>query len=160
MKGPGWGFLFLGEGHSVLREQIAQVIGAMQYEFVGCEEAMAGRQTVLRIYIDHAKGVTVEDCAKVSRQVSAMLAVTMPDSSRYSLEVSSPGIERPLFEIAHYQKHIGRRVRIQLAAAIQNRKRYIGRLEKVEGETIYLLVDDDETVMLPWSAIAKANVIE
>ncbi len=98
----------------ILHERLAQLIGAMGYELVGCEHVPQGRQMLFRIYIDSAKGVTVDDCSQVSRQVSAMLDVEDPFQGRYVLEVSSPGIDRPLFEIEHYQKYVGKRVKVRL----------------------------------------------
>jgi len=115
---------------------------------------------VFRIYIDSPKGVTVDDCSLVSRQVGAMLDVDGPYQDRYVLEVSSPGIDRPLFELEQYQKCVGKRIKLRLYAAIDNRRQFKGILQRIEGEDIYLLIDDtEEEVKLSYSMIEKANLV-
>ena len=144
----------------VLHERLATLISSMGYELVGCEMVPQGRQMVFRIYIDSETGVTADGCAQVSYQVSAMMDVEDPIQSRYSLEVSSPGIDRPLFEIEHYRKYIGKTVKIRLYAPINQRRQYKGILQRVEGEDIYLLVDGiEQEVKLPFSAIEKGNLV-
>ncbi len=143
-----------------LRERLETLINAMGYELVGCELVVQRRQTVFRIYIDSKNGVTVDDCSRVSNQVSAMMDVEDPIQGRYSLEISSPGIDRPLFGIEHYQKHVGKRVRIRLHVPINQRRQFKGILLRVEGENITLLVEDSgQEVTLPFSGIEKANLI-
>ncbi|MFZ2314481.1 MAG: ribosome maturation factor RimP [Gammaproteobacteria bacterium] len=143
-----------------LQEQLATIVSSMGYELVGCEALPQGRHMVLRVYIDKENGVTVDDCSQVSRQASAMLDVADPFQSRYTLEVSSPGINRPLFELAHYERYIGRQVKIKLYAPINNRRHYNGTLTKVVGEQIHLLPEGaEQEVVLPFSAIDKGNLI-
>lgn len=147
----------------VLRESLERLINSMGYEMVGCELSPQGRQMLFRIFIDKEaakNGVSVDDCSKVSHQVSAMLEVEDPIQGRYILEVSSPGIDRPLFELKHYQKYIGSRVKVRLYSPIQQRRQFTGLLKRVEGDDIYLLVDgSQEEVVLPFSAIEKAHLI-
>lgn len=144
----------------VLHDKLETLISSMGYELVGCEMSSQGRQTVFRIFIDKENGVTVGDCSLVSRQVGAMLDVDDLLTGRYFLEVSSPGIDRPLFELAHFQKQIGHRVKIKLAAAIQQRKQIKGQLLRVDEDNVYVLLDDtNEEICLPFSYIEKANVI-
>jgi ribosome maturation factor RimP len=132
----------------------------MGYELVGCELFPQGRQIVFRIYIDSQNGVTVDDCTKVSHQVSAIMDVVNPIQGNYALEVSSPGIDRPLFEIEHYRQYIGRRIKIRLYATINGRRQYKGILQYVKGEDIYLLEDDATLlVKLPFSNIEKGYLI-
>lgn len=146
-----------------LHERLTTLIESMGYELVGCEQCPQGRQMVFRIFIDGSDGtkqVTLDDCSRVSRQVSAMMDVEEPIHSRYLLEVSSPGIDRPLFELKHYQRFIGSRVKIKLHTPTNQRRQYKGILKRVEGEDIYLLEDDSEKeVMLTFSNIDKANVV-
>lgn len=141
-----------------LKELLSNVVETMGYEFVGCEMHGQGRNTVLRLYIDSKTGVTVDDCSRVSRQVSAMLDVEDPIQGHYTLEVSSPGLDRPLFEIAHYQKVIGSRVKVRLSAPINDRRNFVGVLQRVENDNIYLHLEEGE-VALPFSNIEKAKVI-
>lgn len=144
----------------VLHERLATLISSMGCELVGYEMVPQGRQMVFRIYIDSERGVTVDDCSRVSHQVSAMLDVEGPIEGRYSLEVSSPGIDRPLFEVEHYRKYVGKVVRIRLHAPVNQRKQYKGILQRVEGEDIYLLVEGvEQEVKLPFSAIEKGNLV-
>jgi ribosome maturation factor RimP len=143
-----------------LYERLATLISGMGYELVGCELVPQGGHLVFRLFIDKQNGVTIDDCSRVSHQVSAMLDVEDPIPGRYSLEVSSPGIDRPLFEIGHYQKYIGQRIKIRLYVPINNRRQFKGILLRVEGEDITLLVDDLlQEVTLPFSAIEKANLV-
>jgi ribosome maturation factor RimP len=141
-----------------LRDHLAPLVQMMGYEFVGCELQRQGRHAVLRIYIDGEKGVTLADCSRVSQQVSAMLDVEDVIQGQYSLEISSPGLERPLFEIAHYQKKIGNRIKVRVFTPVENQRNFVGVLLRVEGNNIYLLVDAEERV-LPFSDIEKASVV-
>lgn len=143
-----------------LYERLAILINSMGYELIGCELVPQGRRMIFRIFIDSERGVTLDDCSQVSHQVSALLDVEDPISRGYSLEISSPGIDRPLFEIKHYQKHLGKRVKIRLYVPINKKRQFKGILLRVEGEDITLLVDDSgQEVTLPFSAIEKANLI-
>lgn len=147
---------------SVLHERLATLIGSMGYELVGCEIVQQGRQIVFSVYIDAQGGVSVDDCSRVSRQVSAMLDVEDSFQDKYSLEVSSPGINRPLFELEHYRKVIGKSVKIRLSAPLNQRRQFNGVLQRVEGEDIYVLVEvegGNEEVKLPFSAIEKGNLV-
>lgn len=149
----------------VMYDRLKTLINSMGYDFVGAEQQLQGGLMVFRIFIDGLdasprKGVTVEDCSKVSRQVGAMLDVEEYMQGRYTLEVSSPGIDRPLFELAHFLKVVGSRVNVHLHTPIEGRRKFKGKLVRVEGEDIYLLVDDAELeVRLPFSAVEKANLI-
>lgn len=143
---------------STLHDRLAHLVNAMGYEFVGGELDGHGRGGVLRLYIDSDKGVTLDDCSRVSYQVSAMLDVEDPIQGHYTLEVSSPGLDRPLFEVAHYQKQIGNRIKLRVCAPVHNRRKFVGVLLRVDGNDIHLLVDEEELV-LPFSAIEKANVV-
>lgn len=141
-----------------LRDHLASVVTGLGYEFVGCELLKQGRSALLRIFIDSEQGITVDDCSRVSRQISAMLDVLDPIQGQYSLEISSPGINRPLFELAQYQKQIGNTIKVRLQAPLNERRNFVGILVRVEEATIHLLVDAAE-VTLPFSDIDKANVI-
>lgn len=147
--------------HPQLQERLEKLISSMGFEFVGGEMLQQGRQLVLRLYIDKADGLSVDHCTLVSRQVGAMLdAEDLMSGSAYYLEVSSPGIDRPLFEVMHFQRYVGSRAKIKLNTAIAQRRQFTGTLQRVEGEDIHLLIDQsDEQVVLPYSAIDKANLI-
>jgi ribosome maturation factor RimP len=143
---------------TTLHERIAALVTAMGYELVGCEWLNQNRSRILRVYIDQEGGVTVTDCTDVSRQVSAMLDVDEPLLGEYTLEVSSPGVERPLFDAAQYEKQIGRRIKVRARIPGEERRQWVGTLQRVENEKIYLLVDAKE-IVVPFSTIEKGNVI-
>ena len=151
--------VFMTKPAHTLREQLEPLVNSMGYEYVGSELQRQGRGSVLRIYIDSSQGITLTDCTRVSRQVSAMLDVEDPIQGQYSLEISSPGLNRPLFEIAHYQKQIGQRIKVRLYAPIDNRRNFVGTLLRVDGDKIHLLSDSSEEVVLSFSDIEKGNII-
>lgn len=141
-----------------LAELLTAPVEALDYELVGLEFVRAGQHSTLRIFIDHENGITVDDCADVSRQVSAVLDVEDPITVAYNLEVSSPGVDRPLFTADHYQQFIGHEVNIVLKMAMQNRRKWKGEILSVDGDTITVRVDgQDEAFAL--SNIAKANLV-
>src|SRR3546814_20478459 len=96
-----------------LQALLAPVVEALGYQCWGIEFISQGRHSLLRVYIDHADGILIDDCEKVSRQLSGVLDVEDPISVDYTLEVSSPGMDRPLFTIDQYTAHIGVRVKIK-----------------------------------------------
>lgn len=127
-------------------------------ELVGIEFVGAGKHSVLRIFIDHADGINVDDCAEVSRQVGAILDVEDPISSEYSLEVSSPGLDRPLFDKAHYEAVVGETIDVKLGVPLNGRRKFKGILERIENDTLYVNVDG-EAYPLVISNIDKANLV-
>ncbi len=133
-------------------------VEALDYELVGLEFVRAGEHSTLRVFIDHENGITVESCAEVSRQISAVMDVEDPITVAYHLEVSSPGLERPLFKAAHYQRFVDQEVNIILKMATQNRRKWKGKIISVEGETITVCVDGNEEAFA-LSNIAKANLV-
>ncbi len=141
-----------------LTEMLDAPVAASGYELVGLEFIRAGQHSTLRIYIDHENGITVDDCAEVSHQVSAVLDVEDPITVAYNLEVSSPGMERPLFKAAHYDQFIGHEVSIVLKMAVANRRKWKGIIQSVEGETVTVTVDGQEE-SFAISNISKANLI-
>ncbi|GAJ75377.1 transcription termination protein NusA [Vibrio sp. JCM 18905] len=141
-----------------LTEMLEAPVEASGYELVGLEFIRAGVHSTLRIYIDHENGINVDDCAEVSHQVSAVLDVEDPISVAYSLEVSSPGLERPLFKAAHYEQFIGHEVSIVLKMAVANRRKWKGIIHGVDGETVTITVDGQQEEFA-LSNISKANLI-
>jgi ribosome maturation factor RimP len=142
-----------------LQDRLAALITAMGYEFVGFELLRQGRGSVLRIYIDRDEGITLTDCSRVSHQVSAMLDVDDPIQGEYSLEISSPGLDRPLFGIVQYKKFIGHRIKVRMSNPHNNQRNFVGILQQIDDvEDIHLLIDNEE-VILPFSGIEKARVI-
>jgi ribosome maturation factor RimP len=116
-----------------------------------------GKHSVVRIYIDSPSGISVEDCATVSQQVSAILDVEDPITGEYTLEVSSPGMDRLLFVLEQYAEYIGEIVELRLRSAFEGRRRFKGVLQGIEGEDIVIRSDDHE-YLLPFGEIEKARV--
>lgn len=141
-----------------LQSMLAPVIEALGYQCWGIEFQSQGRHSLLRIYIDHADGVLVEDCEKVSRQISGVLDVEDPISAEYTLEVSSPGMDRPLFTIEQFVLHIGEQVKIKLRTPFDGRRNFQGLLRGVEDQDVVVLMEDHE-YLLPIDSIDKANII-
>jgi ribosome maturation factor RimP len=113
---------------------------------------------VVRIYIDHPDGINVDDCAKVSRQVSSVFDVEDPIMGEYTLEVSSPGMDRPLFRLEQYQQYIGEQVKIRLRSPFDGRRNFTGQLTAIEGDDVVVTVEDNE-YLLPFELIDKASII-
>jgi len=141
-----------------LTEMLAPSVEDLGYELVGIEYVRAGKHSTLRIYIDQEEGILVDDCAAVSRQVSAIMDVEDPITNEYTLEVSSPGMERPLFNAAQYAAFVGEEVKIQLRMPIQNRRRWKGVISNVDGEIVSISVEGKEE-RFALSNIQKANIV-
>tara|TARA_B110000967_G_C18895241_1_gene570157 strand:- start:4156 stop:4617 length:462 start_codon:yes stop_codon:yes gene_type:complete len=130
------------------------------YELLGAEYVASGKHSILRLYIDSEKGVGVDDCETVSRQVSAIMDVEDPISGQYSLEVSSPGVERPLFKVEHYQRFLGHDVRLRTFRPIEGRRNFTGAIGSVsENSNLLELVTELGPVTLEIDLIEKANLV-
>ncbi|HHW2072317.1 TPA: ribosome maturation factor RimP [Pseudomonas aeruginosa] len=141
-----------------LQALLAPVVEALGYECWGVEFISQGRHSVLRVYIDRPEGILIDDCEAVSRQVSGILDVEDPISGEYTLEVSSPGMDPPLFTLEQFAKHAGEQVKIRLRSPYEGRRNYQGILRGVEEQDVVVLVDDHE-YLLPIDSIDKANII-
>ena len=142
-----------------LDEILRPVVEGLGYQLWGIEFRSQGRHSVLRLFIDDQDdGISVEDCEKVSRQVSGVLDVEDPIQNEYTLEVSSPGMDRPLFRLEHYDDWAGHQVSIRLRMAFEGRRRFQGVLKGTEGTDVVVVVDDHE-YLLPFESIDKANIV-
>jgi len=137
-----------------IEELLKPSINALGYELVALELDAK----VLRIYIDQAAGITVDDCARVSRQVSAVLDVEDPVAGAYTLEVSSPGLDRPLVKVDDFKRHVGEKIRVRTHEAVLGRKNFTGELVSAENELIVVEVDNEQ-YELAYSNIAKARCV-
>lgn len=141
-----------------LTEMLRPAVEQVGKELLGVEFLSAGKHSVLRLFIDHENGINVDDCAEVSRQVSAILDVEDPISTEYNLEVSSPGLDRPLFDLAHFEAVVGETVDVKLGVPLNGRRKFKGKLEAIEGDLLIVEVDG-ETYELSHSNIDKANLV-
>jgi len=133
-------------------------VEALQFELLGIEFIRAGNHSTLRIYIDHPDGISVDNCADVSHQVSAILDVEDPISTEYSLEVSSPGIDRPLFTAEHFAAVVNETVNIKLNVPQDGRRNFKGTLRSVEGDMINVEIDS-KLHSLFIDNVARANLV-
>jgi ribosome maturation factor RimP len=167
----------------LLEELIEPVIEGLGYECWGIEYMSQGKHSVLRVFIESAQteekqetevpgevdeniteeqaresGIELKDCELVSRQLSGVMDVEDPINGEYTLEVSSPGMDRPLYKLNHYERFQGHQVALKLRMAYEGRRKYSGLLKGLEGNDIVLQVGEEE-FLFPIEAIEKANVV-
>ncbi len=130
---------------------------AVGFELWGLDYHASGRKSLLRVYIDGPDGINVDDCAQVSRQISSVLDVEDPIHGEYTLEVSSPGLDRPLYTLEQYRGYVGHRVQLRLRYPFEGQRKFSGVLGSVENDDILLVVDDEEYV-LPFESIERGNL--
>lgn len=141
-----------------LQEMLQDAVEDLGCELWGIECQRVGRFMTVRLFIDKDGGVTVDDCADVSRQVSAILDVEDPIADRYNLEVSSPGLDRPLFTLPQFERYIGQDIAVHLRIPVMERRKWQGKLERIEKDMITLIVDDQEQILV-FGNIQKANIV-
>ena len=141
-----------------LQELLQGSVEDLGCELWGIECQRVGRYLTVRLFIDKEGGVTVEDCADVSRQVSAVLDVEDPIADKYNLEVSSPGLDRPLFTLNQFERYLGQEILLHLRIPVADRRKWQGQLAKNKNDMITLIVDGKEQV-LAFGNIQKANVV-
>ena len=145
----------------VLQDMLEPVVQAMGYEVVRIL-TVGKTNPVLQVMIDvldASRDITVDDCAKVSRALSALLDEKDPIEGSYQLEVSSPGIDRPLTKPQHFKRFEGSQIKVETLEAVENRKRFKGELISTDQENnVHLLMEGTEYV-LPFQNIAKAKVV-
>ncbi|TDJ26672.1 MAG: ribosome maturation factor RimP [Gammaproteobacteria bacterium] len=132
----------------------------MGYELVGIEFQGSTQHGTLRVYIDHENGIGVDDCVAISHQISAILDVEEPIQQAYDLEVSSPGINRPLFKAQDYEQYLGHSAKIKMAVPLNGRRNFKGVLQGVIDSRSVQIMVDNEGYDLPISDIAKANLVD
>jgi len=142
-----------------LIELTRSTIEPMGFEIVGVQLLSAGKHgKTLRIFIDSPQGITLDNCATVSRQMSAVLDVEDPISGNYDLEVSSPGLDRPLFFIEHFKRFAGQKITLRTTGSHHGRRKFKGRLLGVDGDNIQLEVEGEQ-LSLPFSDIDSARIV-
>ena len=141
-----------------MAELLEPGVNALGYELLGLEYLSQGRHSVLRLFIDRPDGITVEDCERVSHQVSGVLEVEDPIKGQYTLEVSSPGLDRPLFKPAHFERFVGEQVQVRLVRPLDGRRKFKGQLLGLRDGSVVIELDGEELV-LPWEDIEKAQLV-
>ena len=162
-----------------LQDLITPAVQACDVELWGIEFIPQGKRSLLRIYIDKdvaenaeptinedgevelGRGIGVQDCVRVTQQVGAILDVHDPISGEYALEVSSPGWDRPFFQLAQLQAYIGQQVALRLIAAVENRRKFQAKLVAVdlENEFIQVEVENQHVLEIDANNIDKANLV-
>lgn len=146
------------DGTAKLRALLEPAVEGLGFDLVDVELVGGSGNAVLRVYIDSLGGVNVDDCATVSHQVSAVLDVEDPIPGHYTLEVSSPGLDRPLVKREDFQRFTGDVVKVRMARPILGRRNFTGRLAGLEGESIVVDIDE-ESFHLPIEDIEKARLV-
>lgn len=141
-----------------LTDMLNAPVEALGFELVGIEFVRAGKHSTLRVYIDHADGITVENCVEVSHQISAVMDVEDPISVEYNLEVSSPGMARPLFKEQHYLSCVGEVISVRLKMPLNDRRNFKGKLLACEAGNLSIQVDN-QSYVLAIVNIEKGNLV-
>ena len=139
------------------------LVSSLGMELVEIEFKREGRTMVLRLYIDREGGVSLDDCAAVSRELSAVLDVEETVPGKYALEVSSPGLNRPLKTLEDYQRYTGRLIKIKTREPLADdqgnlRKTFLGELEGIEGDFVRMRLREGQKARIPLDSVAKANL--
>lgn len=137
---------------------IEPAVTLLGYELLGVRYSTSGKRATLRVYIDSEHGITVADCERVSYQVSGLLDVHDPVPGRYTLEISSPGLDRPLFFPGHFERFKGHRVSIKLGLPLDGRRKFSGELRGCHDGKVVVWSDDTEYV-LPLDMINSARLL-
>ncbi|MEE9161071.1 MAG: ribosome maturation factor RimP [Gammaproteobacteria bacterium] len=144
--------------HSELIELLEPVITALGYEMLGIEYFKQKDGSLLRLYIDSDAGITLDDCTRVNHQVIGVLDVHDPIKERYHLEISSPGLDRPLFTLKQFQRFLGQQVKIKLREKIDERRKFTGVIKAIE-ETAVLVSEEGIDYLIPADVIDSAHLV-
>lgn len=141
-----------------LNEMLQPLVEDLGYEFVGLQYNANPKNSALVVYIDKPGGIAVEDCETVSREIAALLDVEDPIPGQYNLEVSSPGLDRPLFTLDQFKRFSGEEVQLTAFAPVNGRRKFKGRILGAADGTVRLEQDGSE-VSLDFGNIAKARLV-
>jgi len=133
-------------------------IKALGFRLWGIEYIPQGRHSLLRVYLDKEGGIDIEDCAIASRQISSILDVEDPITGEYTLEVSSPGLDRTLFTLDQVNEYLGWHVTLRLTENFENRRKFTGQLKAVVDDEIVIIIGDEEYT-IPYELIEKASLV-
>ncbi len=137
---------------------IESVLDEMGFELVDTEYLSEHGKWVLRIYADGEGGITVGDCARISREISTLIEAKDIFQHEYVLEVSSPGLNRPLKRERDFQRAVGKKVNIKMLNPVKDQKNFTGYLKAYKNGILYIEMMD-KLVHLPWQDVKKANLI-
>lgn len=142
-----------------IEDLITPSLASLGFELVGVDFVRSGKYSTLKVYIDSENGINVDDCSEVSHQISAILDVEDPISTQYNLEVSSPGIERPLFKLSDYQRFLGCEVNLRLKSLLEGKRKLTGEITQVnEIKNNFHLLTPVKNYIVDINNIDKANL--
>ena len=151
---------------SPLHKMLDSSITGLGYELLGYEQVQDAGGSVLRIYIDHENGIVVDDCGKVSRHISGVLDVEDLVRGQYFLEVSSPGLDRPLFKLEHYEKFIGSEVKIKLSRMLDGRRKFKGEIRGISDQDVIIVLagstgheNETKEINIPFNMIDTGRLV-
>ena len=137
---------------------VEPILDEMGFELVDVEYLSLYGKWVLRLYIDTETGVTIDDCVSVSREIGDLIDIKEVVTHEYTLEVSSPGIDRPLKKEKDFVGAVGKKIKVRMIAPMDGRRSFTGYLEDFENGTLHIEVDGTP-VALPWAEVEKANLV-
>ena len=149
----------MGPMEERVQRLLEPTVTSLGYELLGVEYLSQGKHSRLRLYIDSPDGIGLEDCTMVSHQASGVLDVEDPIKGQYALEVSSPGLDRPLFTPAHYEKYIGQQVKLRSKLPVNGQRNFAGEIHAVENEDIYISMENGEELKIACHEIDQANLV-
>ena len=141
-----------------MEELLTPVVQSLDCEIWGIELLRQGKHSKLRVYIDREEGVNVDHCAAISRHVSDLLDVEEFSQNPYTLEVSSPGMDRILFKTEQYEQSVGEQVEVRLRFPFEGRKKFVGVLAGIEDDSALVQIDDEEFV-LPLENVQRTRIV-
>ncbi|MCK5431784.1 MAG: ribosome maturation factor RimP [Gammaproteobacteria bacterium] len=144
--------------HSELIELLEPVVTALGYEMLGIEYFKQKGGSLLRLYIDSDAGITLDDCARVNQQVIGVLDVHDPIKERYNLEISSPGLDRPLFTLNQFQRFLGQEVKIKLHEKIDERRKITGVIKAIKDSAV-IVSEEGVDYIIPADVIDSAHLV-
>jgi ribosome maturation factor RimP len=139
-------------------EKFCACVEGLGFEFVGAEMIGSGHKAILRIYADAAPSINIDQITQITHQLMGLIEVDLPTYRECTIEVSSPGLDRPLFKLADYQRFVGKKVRLNLHTPLEGQRHFTGNLIAVDAEQVTIKCDEKE-VVLPFSAIEKAKLV-
>ena len=141
-----------------VQDELAAIVADEGLELVTTEVVGSGSKTVLRLVVDGPRGVNLDQCASVSRQASVMLDVEDPIRHRYTLEVSSPGLDRKLYSNEDYDRYVGHRIKVRMAPSFRDHRTVIGELLARRNDVIRIFDDSGQEIELPVGEIFEARL--
>jgi ribosome maturation factor RimP len=141
-----------------ITQRLEPTVTGLGFDLWGIERGRSGQSQLLRLYIDHPEGITVDDCEAVSAQVADFIEVHELIKDSYTLEVSSPGMDRLLFRPAQWAAYVGEGVQVKLRSPVAGKRRVTGKLLSVDAETA-LVAEDTGDIRLPFAVVDRARLV-